>query len=379
MKTRNTKSSITIAHIVYRLSIGGLENGIINLVNRLPRNRFRHIIISLTEIGDMADRIENPDVIVYELNKTDGIDFPVYIKLLKLLRETQPDILHTRNLGTLDCQIPGLFAGIKCRVHGEHGWGMRNIDGNRKKDRTIRRLISPIVHKYVAVSKDIESWLVSEVGIRRTKISQIYNGVDTSRFLPAEHYDSYCRRKYFVIGYVGRLQEEKNPLDLIRMLDILGEELVPQERERIRIMIVGDGPLYRDIEKISNESNFGKSIELLGSRNDIPEIMRKFDIFVLPSLNEGISNTILEAMATGLPVVANNVGGNKEIVIDNVTGFLVTPRDVKSMAESVIKYFRNPDLAEKHGAAALLRVHAEFSLDKMLYAYSDLYDSLIEG
>ena len=112
-----------VAHILYRFAVGGLENGVVNLVNRIPEHRYRHVIISLTDSTDFKQRINRDDVEIYCLHKQPGHDIGLYWRLWKLLRRIKPDITHTRNLAALEMVVITLLAGVKRRVHSEHGWG----------------------------------------------------------------------------------------------------------------------------------------------------------------------------------------------------------------------------------------------------------------
>lgn len=363
---------IVVAHIVHRFSVGGLENGVINLVNTLPADMFQHIIVSLTDLTEIIKRLENDDVQCIGLGKKEGLDPRTYARLFALLREIKPHIVHTRNLGTLDCQVCAAMAGVPCRIHGEHGRGMRNLDGGRMKDVYIRRMIGPLVHKYVALSRDIEKWLLDTIGIPGKKIVQIYNGVDTDRFSPVTvRKDAILSgRRHIRVGTVGRLQEEKDQATLLKAFALLVEG---GGRTDLRLDIVGGGPLRAELERLARSLGIEEFVVFHGEQEDIPEFMRTFDIFVLPSLIEGISNTILEAMATSLPVVATDVGGNPELVIPGVTGFLVPRRCPEEMARTIKQYADDVMLRVDHGAAGRTRALEEFSIARMTRQYEKLY------
>ena len=360
-----------IAHIVYRLSVGGLENGLVNLINHSPESRYRHIVISLTEHTDFRFRIKRTDTQFYELHKKEGKDYGVYFRLWRLLRKLKPDILHTRNIGTLECVIPAFFAGVKCRIHGEHGRDMADIDGTNKKYIFLRRACSPFVTRFVALSKDLESWLVQSVLIAPEKTAQIYNGVDIDNFFPQESISD----KSIVIGTVGRLSAEKDQLTLLEAFIRL--KRLTKSDINIELSIIGGGLLREKIEQRIKDENMGKFVNLLGEKSDIPEQLRQMDIFVLPSLGEGISNTILEAMASSLPVIATNVGGNPELVQEGQTGYLVPPANPDAMAGAIKKYLNRPDERICHGWAGRMRVEKKFSIQRMIERYFVLYDGCV--
>jgi hypothetical protein len=144
-----------IAHIVYRLDYGGLENGLVNLINGLPVDRFRHVVICLTGYTGFRERIHRPDVEIYTLDKKPGKDFTAYVRLWWLLLRLRPDAVHTRNTGTIDCAIVAFFATVRVRLHGCHGWDADDLRGDNAKGRRLRNLCHPFLSGYMAVSRDL--------------------------------------------------------------------------------------------------------------------------------------------------------------------------------------------------------------------------------
>ena len=371
-----------IVHVIYHLAVGGLENGLVNLINRLPRDRFRHAIICLTDYTDFRNRIQNPDVKVYVLHKRPGKDLRIYPELWRLFRQLKPDIVHTRNLATLEAQLPALLAGVAHRVHGEHGRDVGDLDGTRKKYQILRRLFSPIVQRYIALSHDLEHYLQNRVGIPGRKISHICNGVDTEKFKPAGQLDAGLLPEGFsgpgavIIGTVGRMEGVKDQLNLANAFIRLVNNCSDGD-QYLRLVMIGDGELRKPALLLLEQAGLGDIVWLPGERDNVSALLGVMDIFVLPSLAEGISNTILEAMATGLPVVATHVGGNSELVVDGSTGFLVPRSDPDALAVAIRRYVDDPDLRRDHGAIARRRCEAEFSIKTMVKNYQDLYDGLL--
>ena len=363
-----------IAHIVHRLDYGGLENGLVNLINGLPGTSYRHTIISMTTATDFRQRIRQSDVTVHELHKVPGKDPGAYLRLWRLLRQLRPTVVHTRNTGVLDCQAAAWLAGVRQRVHGYHGWDVNDLDGTDVRQNRLRRLCDPLVGRYVAVSRQIGTWLTDTLRIDPDRITHICNGVDIDRFHAASAVAPGPRP--IVIGTVGRLQAVKNQILLARACGLLKRQ-APELAENWQLRIIGDGPERALLEATIASEDLGAQATIAGWRDDVPQALRELDIFVLPSLNEGISNTILEAMATGLPVVATAVGGNPELVNDNETGFLIPGNDAAALADRLLRYLRLPGLAGHHGQAARERVEREFSIQRMLLDYDRLYESLL--
>ncbi|HEU5297028.1 MAG TPA: TIGR03088 family PEP-CTERM/XrtA system glycosyltransferase [Burkholderiaceae bacterium] len=372
-----------VAHVLHRFDVGGLENGVVNLINRMPADRFRHAVIAMTEIGsDFRRRVQRDDVQFHALNKPSGQGLRVAPRLVRLLREMRPALVHTRNLGALEMTLPAAWAGVPVRVHGEHGWDTNDPDGRSVKYRLVRRLYRPLVHRYVALSGQLRRYLHEAVGVPADRIEQIYNGVDTQRFEPANGVRAaiggspFSDPALWLVGTVGRLQPIKDQALLARAF-VRSLELDPTARSRMRLVIVGDGPSRPQVEQILRDGGVAPLSWVTGERADVPEVMRGLDAFVLPSRAEGISNTILEAMATALPIVATAVGGNGELLDDGVTGRLVPASDVERLARAMLDDLHDPTRARQRGAAARQVVQRRFSLEGMVASYGDLYQRLL--
>ena len=371
-----------VAHVFHRFDTGGLENGVVNLINRLPADRFRHAVIALTEIGAFSRRIQRDDVELIALNKPPGQGFWMFPRMRRVLAALQPAIVHTRNLAALEMSVPAAWAGVPVRVHGEHGWDISDPDGQSRKFRLVRRVYRPFVHHYVALSRHLERYLLDHIGVAPRRVAQLYNGVDTQRFRPNPGERSaiagspFASADLWLVGTVGRLSPVKDQVLLARAF-VRALELAPEARARLRLVFAGDGPLRSQIERVLQEGGASELAWLAGDRSDVPDLMRGLDAFALPSLAEGISNTILEAMATALPIVATNVGGNVELLQDGVTGRLVPPRDPDTMAQALLDDWRHPGAARERGRRARVDVERRFSLDGMVGAYAALYDRLL--
>ncbi len=370
-----------IVNIIYSLKSGGLENGLVNIINRTPPDRYRHVIICLTEADDFVKRIQSPDVQVIELNKKPGHDFDMYWRLWKLLRALEPAVVHTRNLSTLELQLLACMCpGVK-RVHGEHGRDMSDLDGSNRKYNILRKFMKRIVQQYIAVSRDLELWLEQVVEVPSAKVRQIYNGVDVERF--SEPSDSelgappgYFHEDAIVIGTVGRLAEVKNQVSLLRAFAALLKLNVDYD-DKLRLLLVGDGPMRETLQQESEALHLGDRVWFAGNRDDVPDFLHSMDIFTLPSLGEGVSNTILEAMATGLPIIATDVGGTPELVTDGENGLLVLVDDVQALTEGIEKLVSDRALRENMGNNSLERIRNSFNWQKTVEQYLSVYDKLL--
>jgi sugar transferase (PEP-CTERM/EpsH1 system associated) len=364
-----------VAHVVFRFDVGGLENGVVNLINRMPADEFRHVVIALTRSTDFARRIRRDDVEVHALDKQPGKDPAAYLRLYRLLRRLRPDVVHTRNLGTLDCQVVAALARVPLRIHGEHGWDIHDPDGTNRKYRALRRAMNRFVHRFVTVSRDLERYLVETVGIPAAKVQRICNGVDTELFHPLSAPDpGPVAPARVVVGSVTRFEPIKDPLNLVQAF-ITARRTLSARRGApdLRLAMLGDGPLREPALEALRAAGEAPHADLPGARADVAASLRQWQLYALGSRREGISNTVLEAMASGLPVVASATGGNLELVDDGVTGKLVPPEDPQAMADALVTYATDVALRQRHAAAARARAEQRYSLAGMIAAYRDLY------
>lgn len=377
-----TNTPRLIVHLIYRLDFGGLETLLVDMINRMPSHKYRHVIICLTDYTDFSKKITQPGVEIFSLHKPPGLGLSTHLKLWTLLRRLHPAILHTYNLATIEYGFVAYLAGVPIRIHAEHGRDASDPDGRNRKHNLLRRIMIPFIDRFIPVSADLQRWLKTVVGVADSKNLLISNGVDTEAFKPGGGDDHPALHEIFpadafIIGTVGRIQDVKNQAGLIDAFIRL-QALLPAEKSRLRLAIVGDGPLLLALKEKIQAAGIAKAVWLPGARTDIAEIIRTFSIFVLPSIAEGTPVTLLEAMSTGLAVVATRVGGIPEIVTNNVTGLLVPACDTEALARAMEKYYQQPLLMAQHGAASREYVVRENSMTAMLAAYTKLYDELAE-
>ena len=371
-----------VVHVMHRFDIGGMENGIVNLINHMPKESYRHVIMAVTEVTDFRKRIHRDDVEFISLNKKPGHAFYLYPRLFKLFRQLRPAVVHTRNIGALEISVPAWAAGVPARIHGEHGREVDDLDGTNKKNQWIRRLYRPFVTYYIALSADLKQYLTKAVGIPSGRVVQIYNGVDAVRFCPAEPRTliegcPFGDQDQWLVGTVGRMQAVKNQIDLAKAF-IIALQKAPELRQTLRLVMIGDGPLRAESIALLEQAGCANLAWLPGERSDVPDIMRGIDCFVLPSLAEGISNTILEAMASGLPVIATDVGGSGELVEDGKTGTLVPAGDAEALADEMVALARQRNKARAMGRAGRSVVEQKFSMAAMVRQYRELYDRCVK-
>ena len=374
-----TDSRPLVMHIVYRFDTGGLENGIVNLLNHMPAHAYRHVIVALTDVTDFRHRIVRNDVEFIALQKKPGHGVWLYPRLYSLMRERRPAIVHTRNLAALEAVVPAWLARVPVRLHGEHGRDVSDLDGSKRRYQWMRRIYRPFVSHYFALSRDLADYLTGKVDVSTARVTQVYNGVDVDTFKPAGTVPlgmagcPFDPARHWIVGTVGRMQTVKDQPTLVdAFLLVLRQR--PELRERLRLVLIGDGPLREVCRQRLDAAGASNLAWLPGERGDVADLMRGLHCFVLPSLAEGISNTILEAMSSGLPVVATAVGGNADLVTHGETGEIVPSGDAELMADSLSRLASEPSRAAEMGRAGRSKVESRFSMPAMVNAYSIVYD-----
>jgi sugar transferase (PEP-CTERM/EpsH1 system associated) len=287
--------------------------------------------------------------------------------------------VHSRNLAALEVQVPAWAAGVPVRIHGEHGRDVGDLDGSNVTYQRMRRLYKPFVHRYIALSRDLDDYLVQKVHVPPSLITQAYNGVDTDRFCPAPGGTRtipgcpFDPTRHWLIGTVGRMQTVKDQTMLAQAF-VQALQMDPLLKQRLRLVMVGEGPLRAQALGILQAAGVADLAWLPGERGDVADIMRGLHAFALPSLAEGISNTILEAMASGLPVIATAVGGNADLVQQPDTGAIVPAANALTMTGEIIKLANDPSSSRNMGNAGRQRVLNQFSMQAMVATYQGVYD-----
>jgi sugar transferase (PEP-CTERM/EpsH1 system associated) len=293
-------------------------------------------------------------------------------ELYRLFRRERPHIVHTHAWGTL---LEGLFAarfaGVPIVVHGEHGTLQL-----RRRQRLLQRFGWSRVDRLLSVSTRLAERMAHEVGFPPDRIHTIHNGVELSRFQTGIGRSNARRALGLpvdtpIVGAVGRLVPVKDHTCLVDAVARVGRDgLQPV------LVIAGDGPRRRAIEEHASSLGIGDRVRLLGHRKDIDVVFAALDVFVLSSVSEGLNNTILEAMAAGLPVVATRVGGADEMVLEGSTGFLVPPGSPDMIAEALRRLLVDPVAAAAMGEAGRARAERDFDLGRTILKYERLYTDL---
>ena len=370
------KQSIKLMHIVLSLNTGGLERVVINLLKGMDQNVYNLYLCCLEEPGILIHEAEKIGVKVLTLNKKKaGIDYKSIFNLAKALKEYKIDIVHTHNPGShFYGAIAGKIAKVPVIINTKHG---RNPSYSRW-NLIQKKLLSYITDKIVAVSEDARKMAIEIEKIPHRKVTTILNCIDIDKYnvkvdKELKRQELGISKDDFVIGIVARLSPEK---DHNTLLDAF-RHVLDKSGQNVKLVIVGDGILKEELKQKSRILSITDNTIFLGERHDVPELLATFDLFVLPSLTEGISLTLLEAMSAGLPIVATNVGGNPEIVIDNKSGMIVPPQNINSMANAIIRIMSDKDTAKQMGLAGKIRAQERFSIEAMVSQYEQLYRDIL--
>lgn len=365
---------LKIAQVVFSLQPGGMENGVVNLANHMPESQALTTFLCLEEAGAFAERLK-PGVIVRTLGRRPGWDWRACWRLGRALRHLRPDVIHTHNLGPLIYATTArlLFPAL-WRIpilHGEHG-ALQGDGLMPRRLRQRRRLYQrcQVVH---TVSDGLRQELIAH-GMPAEKMVSILNGVDCDRFRPTSNLrearlKAGLPENAFVLGAVGRFIATKRYLLLVEMFEILASA-----NPDCHLMILGDGGAERELvhERIQ-QSPFVGRIHALGHQAEPAPFYQAMDILVMPSSHEGLANALLEAMASGVPVLAHAACGAGEVVQNNVSGFLAEINNAAELAGRIQSLMAQPGLLRLVSHNARESARAKFSLASMVHNYLEVF------
>ena len=355
---------MNVLHVVNSLEIGGLEKVVVDLTRQL--SMVNHTVVCLTTKGDLFNEIVGD---CFFLDNRPGLIFSTIPKIKKIIRDKSIDIIHTHNQGPqFYGSVAGKLAG-KGVIHTKHGQNVANFHRRFYLD----KFSSFLTDKIVTVSDDAREICLRQLKIPAEKLVTILNGVDTDSFHHFSNRVPGQQGRSFVIGTVARLSAEKNHSCLLEACSKLVEK-----NNNFKLKIIGDGPLRDKLSAICNKLGLQDHVVFDGLRSDIPTVMNELDLFVLPSLTEGLSLTLLEAMACELPVVATRVGGTPEVVVDGKTGLLVPSNDPDGLADAIASCMERPQHCMEMGQAGRSRVVDLFSLEQVAEKYLALYKEILK-
>jgi sugar transferase (PEP-CTERM/EpsH1 system associated) len=364
---------IKVLHVVLSLETGGLENGVVNLINHSDSNNFVVDVLCLREKGELASRVNNPhSQVIFDGNKDHSLKTAIY-KIFQANACGQYHIIHTHGFSTMLAAYIANLIQIRNKpllINGEHG----TLYFETFKHRILQKFLFFKMSHNFTVSADLKQEIFNRFNIKKDNFTPIINGVDTLKFTPDQALAQPIRSELslnkndIIIGSVGRLVHVKNYKSLISAFASFSKSY-----PHAHLVLAGDGSERKALEAQIEQYNLNNKIHLLGRRDDIANIINALDVFVLPSYSEGLSNTLLEAMSCATPVIACNVGGNPEIIVEGKTGYLYESDNVDALSDLLIKLIMNPLLIKELSINSRQHIVENFSLNSMVRNYEFEY------
>lgn len=354
----NPARRLRVAHVTLGLDMGGLEKMLVEFARHADPDRFDLRFVSLTGRGDLGNSIENAGWPVIPMDAPSGFRPGLIVQLGRLFRLWQIDVVHTHDDRPLIHAAPASrMAGASCIIHTRHGQSPHLT----RRQTWLVNLASRFVDHFVCVSEDAARRTIQH-GVSANRVRTIWNGIDI------DHFAFVGPSLRGPIVTVARLSPEKGIDQLIR-----AAALAIRETPVLRVEIAGDGPCRADLQCLARQLGVAEHVRFLGQVQDVAGLLARASVFVLPSVSEGVSLTLLEAMARGLPVVATRVGGNVEVVVEGRTGNLVPAQDARALADAMQRLWLNPELARDMGMEGRRRVEQYFDIRRVVADYEALY------
>lgn len=365
------KKKIRLMQITHDLAIGGLQQVIVNICRNIDREKFDVTVLCLRDLGEFVPQVEDLGIkVLYLPQKEKGADYFAFFKVAKILKELKIDVIHTHNTQPFfDGTLGAILSGVKVVVHTDH---VRSFP-DKLRYMFAEWLMSHYAYKVVGVSDDTCNNLIKYEHISKNKIITIVNGIDESFYnikidREKKKQELDITKQGPIIGLGVRLSKQKGIIYLIQAMP-----LILNEFPDLTLVIAGQGDCRDELEEEAKMIGVHGSIVFTGPRLDIPELLKLFDLYVLPSLYEGLPMVLLEAMAAGCPIVATDVGGNDMAITHGENGSLVESCNAEIFAEEVIKVLSDSELRNKYIENSYSVFRDKFSASLMTQRYSKLY------
>jgi glycosyltransferase involved in cell wall biosynthesis len=367
---------ITVLYIFAALPIGGAEQVLVTEVAGLDKSRYRPIVSVLSEKGPIGELIEKMGIPVFPLGrmKRNQFDYGIIRDLKEIMRREKVQLVHTHLYdGGKYGRLAARLAGVPAIVHTVHNIYVKR----RTKHHWINRGLSRFTDRFIAVSGAVKESMVQYDHISPEKIQVLYNGIDLTQMDVSE--DRKEIRKALgikpdevVVGVIARLEEQKGHKVLLEALS-----LIPQLPDTLKVLLVGDGKLRLFLEEETRKRGLSTCVLFLGTRKPVFPILSALDLFLLPSLWEGFSVALLEAMAMGLPVIATRVGGAEEVITSGQEGLLIPPGNPQDLAEAIQKALAHLERFQQMAGRGRERVRQNFSEERHLTLLQELYQEVL--
>ena len=356
---------IRVIHIIGRLNYGGAEKLLLDLCRKIDKEKFEVSVVVLQDNNPLAEAFENAGIKLEYFHKKGKLDFGVINRVARYLKEENPDVVHTHLFGAdYWGSLAARKAGVEKIISTKHDI-LNEGFARRFLGRRARRKFD----KVVAISNATKEFLIEEEKIPVEKVQVIYNGIDVHKFYIEN--PSLFETDALTIGSIGRLSKEKGHKHLIRACRFL-------RKRTWRLTLVGEGPLRKELEAQARFLGVEDRVKFTGLVEDVREALQEFDVFVLPSVSEGLSLSVLEAALAGKFVVATNVGGVPEIITHKETGLLFKPKRIEELLKHLEWVIEHKGEARRMALALQKNVLENFDINKVVKEYEDLYLSLIK-
>lgn len=350
-----------VIQVIPNFALAGAETMCENLIYQLIKRGHEAVAVSLyTTHTAITDRLAQNGVKVYYLDKKVGFDFSVFRKLSKIFKKEKPDVVHT-HLHVTKYVVPLLIGKKIKRVHTVHNVAQKE---SGKSGRVLNKFFFKNCRTVpVALSDLVQDSICKTYKIKPEKVPVVFNGIDLDKCIPKTDYRSGEKIK---ILHIGRFYEQKNHVGLIKAFARFHESFPHSV-----LQLIGEGEKRQEMEDLVKELSLTKHVEFLGLQTNVYGYLHDADVFTLPSLYEGIPITLIEAMGTGLPIVATNVGGVPDMLKDGESG-LLTEVDEEKIAQAFLEMAKDEDLRKRLGEQAKAASVA-FSAEQMTEKYLEIY------
>jgi glycosyltransferase involved in cell wall biosynthesis len=362
-----------VLHLITRLPVGGAERLLVDIARNLPQSRYESIVCCIQDRGPLADEVEAAGLRVVELRRmqTKRFDWGAVGELTALLRKERIALVHAH---LYHANLYGRIAALRARVPA-----IATVHNTYTRTKWHRRLLNRWLAaagaRVIAVSDDIRRDVARYDGVPEERITMLQNGIDLSRARSTLSRQEARRRlgladERFVLGCLARLEEQKGHRYLL--------EALAKVSANVHVLIAGDGRLRQALETQAKQLGIAERVSFLGTRRDVADILAALDAYVMPSLWEGLSLAMLEAMAAQLPVIASDVGGVSQVAADGAWCLRVPPADVPALAAAIGRLAtESTERRAALGEQARRRVEAAFSLEAMLRRLTRIYDEVL--
>lgn len=361
-------------HVVLSMHVGGAERLVYDMVKYPAFWERPPIVCCLDAVGDLGEKLIQEGYLVYCKGRRPGFDLEMIRWLRQIIIREQIDIVHAHQYTPLFYTVPAaLLSRRKKVIYTEHG--RFHPEYKSWKRSLLNPLLAIGVHHLVSISEATAQAMATYDNFPLHRIKVIHNGINCTVVQPNINLQAKRRELGLsptcrIIGTAARLNSIKNIPMMLR-----GLKLVLEKVPNTYLVIAGQGEEEQELKDLARELEIAEHVKFIGLRFDLPEIYQLFDVFLLTSFSEGISVTLLESMNYGIPAVVTEVGGNKEVLVEGETGFLVAVDDDKLFVQRVCELLQNAKLAASLGEAARRRLGIEFSLQGMMDKYLQLYSS----